>query len=132
VASIEAAREAEAVFGLAEAHGHLERALALWTVVPDAAELAGVDLVELCRWTAELASQVGAAARAVELARQAIELVGAEDPRRAAILHVGLGEYLYETGRADAATAALERAVELVPAEPPSRERAWALASLGG
>ena len=37
VASIEAAREAEAVFGLAEALAHLERALALWADVPDAA-----------------------------------------------------------------------------------------------
>ena len=35
-ASIEAAREAEAVFGLAEALSHLERALALWDAVPDA------------------------------------------------------------------------------------------------
>ena len=61
-ASVEAARQAEAVFGLAEAHAHLERALALWPAVPDAAELAGLDLAELCAWTAELASHVGAAA----------------------------------------------------------------------
>ena len=33
-ASVEAARQAEAVFGLAEAVGHLERALALWPDVP--------------------------------------------------------------------------------------------------
>ncbi len=33
VASVEAARQAEAVFGLAEALAHLERALALWDVV---------------------------------------------------------------------------------------------------
>ena len=39
VASVEAAREAEAVFGLAEALAHLERALALWHAVPDAAAL---------------------------------------------------------------------------------------------
>ena len=76
VASVEAAREAEAVFGLAEALAHLERALALWDAVPDAAELAGLDLAELCTRTAELASQIGAAARAVELGRRAIEVVG--------------------------------------------------------
>ena len=97
-ASVDAAREAEAVFGLAEAHAHLERALALWHAVPDAAELAGLDLAELCTWAAELASHTGAAPRAVELARRAIELVGAEDPHRAALLHVRLGEYLHETG----------------------------------
>jgi DNA-binding CsgD family transcriptional regulator/tetratricopeptide (TPR) repeat protein len=131
-ASVEAARQAEAVFGLAEAHAQLERALALWQAVPDAAQLAGLDLAELCRWTAELASQVGAALRAVELARRAIELVGDRDLHRAALLNVRLGEYLYETGKDDAAFAALERAVELVPTQPASRERAYALASLAG
>ena len=77
-ASVEAARQAEAVFGLAEALAHLERALALWHAVPDAPELAGLDLAELCSWAAELAGQTGAAPRAVELARRAIELVGAQ------------------------------------------------------
>ncbi len=90
-ASVEAAREAEAVFGLAEALAHLERALALWGAVPDAAELAGLDLAGSARWTAELASQIGAAARAVELGRQAIDAVGEDDPYRAALLHVRLG-----------------------------------------
>ena len=132
VASVEAARHAEAVFGLAEAHAHLERALALWPAVPGAAGLAGLDLAGLCAWSARLASHVGAAPRAVELARRAIELVGTEDPHRAALLQVGLGEYLFEIGSNDAALAALERAVELVPAEPPSAERAYALGSLAG
>ena len=131
-ASVEAARQAEAVFGLAEALAHLERALALWHAVPDAAELVALDLAELCFRTARLASQVGASTRAVELTRHAIELIGAEDPHRAAILHVDLGEYLYETGSNDAAFAELERAVEIAPAAPPSPERAYALASLAG
>jgi DNA-binding CsgD family transcriptional regulator/tetratricopeptide (TPR) repeat protein len=131
-ASVEAAREAESVFGLAEAHAHLERALALWGEVPDAAELAGVDLAGLCAWTAERASQVGASVQAIELARRAIELVGAADARRSSFLHVRLGEYLYQTGTDEAALAALEHAVEIVRAEPPSKERAYALGSLAG
>jgi DNA-binding CsgD family transcriptional regulator/tetratricopeptide (TPR) repeat protein len=131
-ASVEAAREAEAVFGLAEAYAHLERALALWASVPDAAELAQLDLAEACTWAGELAGRTGAALRALELNRRAIELVGENDPRRAALMHVRLAEYLIETGRSDAALAALERAVELVPAEPPSPERAYALGSLAG
>jgi DNA-binding CsgD family transcriptional regulator len=131
-ASVEAARQAEAVFGLAEAHAHLERALALWPEVPDAAELAGIDLAALCAWAGELAGLVGAAARAVELARRAIDLVGAQDPHRAALLHVTLGEYLLDLGSKDGLLAAFERAVELVPAEPPSPERAYALGSLAG
>ena len=101
-------------------------------MVPDAAELAGLDLAELCSWAAELARQTGAAPRAVELARRAIELVDADDPHRAALLHVWLGEYLYESGSSDAGLAALERAVELVPADLPSPERAFSLGSLAG
>jgi DNA-binding CsgD family transcriptional regulator/tetratricopeptide (TPR) repeat protein len=131
-ASVEAARQAEAVFGLAEALAHLERALALWDAVPNAAELAGLDLAELCTWAAELAEQVEAAPRAVDLGRLAIELVGADDPHRAALLQVRLGEYLYGTGRDDDALATLERAVECVPTHPPSPERAWALGTLAG
>ena len=119
VASIEAARQAEAVFGLAEAHTHLERALALWPAVPDAAGLAGLDLAGLYTWTAGLASHVGAAPRAVELARRAIELVGAEEPHRAALLQVDLGQYFYEIGSDAAALAAFERAVELAPSSRP-------------
>jgi tetratricopeptide (TPR) repeat protein len=132
VASVDAAREAEAVFGLAEALGHLERAHALWEAVPDAHERVGIDRAELCAWTAKQASETGAAPRAVELARRAIELVGREHPHRAALLEVDLGEYLYELGDDDAAFGALERAVEIAPAEPPSPERAYALGSLAG
>jgi DNA-binding CsgD family transcriptional regulator/tetratricopeptide (TPR) repeat protein len=131
-ASVEAARQAEAVFGLAEALAHLERALALWDAVPDAEALAGLALADVCAWAGDLAGHVGDAPRAVHLERRAIELIGAADPGRAAFLHVRLGEYLYGTGRHEAALAELERAVELSPAEPPSPERAYALGSLAG
>ncbi len=90
VASVEAARQAEAVFGLSEARAHLERALVLWDVVPDAAELVKLELAELCSGTAELASSTGLAPRAVELQRRAIELVGEDDRRRAALLYAHL------------------------------------------
>ena len=131
LASVEAAREAQTDFGLAEALGHLEHALELWDVVPDASELVQIDLAELSMWAAELASQTGAAPRAVELARRAIELVETGDAVRSARLHDRLGRYLHESGRTEAALRAFERAVELVPAEPPSAERAQALAALG-
>jgi DNA-binding CsgD family transcriptional regulator/tetratricopeptide (TPR) repeat protein len=132
VASVEAARQAEAVFGLAEAHAHVERALALWDVVPDAVELVKLELAELCSWTAELASSTGSAPRAVERQRRAIELVGEGDRQRAALLHARLSRYLYECGRDDAGLAALGHAVELVPAQPPSAEHAEVLSRLGG
>jgi DNA-binding CsgD family transcriptional regulator/tetratricopeptide (TPR) repeat protein len=131
-ASVEAARQAESVFGLAEALAHLERALALWDAVPAAPELTGLDLAELCAWAAELAGHVGDAPRAVELARRAIELVGVEEPHRAGRLHVDLGEHLMGIGSNVAALDALERAVELVPASVPSPERAYTLGSLAG
>ena len=129
-ASAEAARQAEAVFGLAEAHAHLERALALWPAVPDAARLTGLDLAGLCTWAAELASRTGAAPRAVELARKAIDLGRDGDPLHAARLYDRLGRYLHECGKTDAALAAVERVAELVPAQPPTAERAQALAAL--
>jgi DNA-binding CsgD family transcriptional regulator len=131
-ASVEAARQAHAVFGLAEALGHLERALALWDTVPDAAELSGLGLVELCTWTADLASDTGDAPRAVELTRRAIDLVGDTDRRHAALLHDRLSRYLFESGGGDTFLGASERALELVPAEPPSLERARALSGLAG
>ena len=131
VASIEAASEAETVFGLAEALAHVERALALWESVPGAAELVRVDLVDLHAWEAELASQTGAAPRAVDFVRRAIDLVEREDPLRAPRLYERLGQYLHESGKTDAALAAFERGVDLVPTLPPSAERARALAGLG-
>ena len=101
--------------------------------MPDAAELARLDLAELCSWAAELAGQTGAAPRAVELARRAIELVGDDDPLRAALLHERLGRVpVRERPRRRRSLAAFERAVELVPAQPPSPERAQALAALAG
>ncbi len=130
VASVEAARHAQAVFGLAEAHVHLERALALWGAVPDAPALAGLDLARLSSWAAELASQTGAAPRAVELTHIAIDLIEQGDSLRVARLYDRLGQYLHESGRTGAALAAFERAVELVPAQPPSADRAQALAAL--
>jgi hypothetical protein len=81
VASVVAGREAEAVFGLAEAVQHLERALEFWDLVPEAAELVGLDLAALRVWAAEVASEMGAGPRAVELVRRAIALV--DDPVRA-------------------------------------------------
>ena len=130
-ASVQAARQAEAVFGLAEALAHLERALRLWDTVPDAADLVQVDLAGLCFSAAEAAWNTGAAPRAVELAQRAIELVGDGDPLRAALLYEGLGRYLHDSGRGDVALAAVERAVELAPVQPPSPERAQVLAILG-
>ena len=130
VASVAAGREAEAVFGLAEALQHLERALELWDLVPGAAELAGLDLAALLEWTAEVADQTGAGPRAAELIRRAITLV-VDDPVRAALLHESLGRFLVTSESYEAALAAFRRAVDLVPAEPVTPERVHVLAAFG-
>ena len=124
------ARRAEAVFALAEARAHVERALELWDLVPNAADLVPIDRGGLCAWAAELASSTGAGPRAVELAERAIDEV-AGDPHRVAHLYGRLGRYLHESGRTDAALAADQQMVALVPSHPPSAERAEALAVLG-
>ena len=113
-------------------HAHLERAIALWHRVPDSRERPDTDLSSVCAWAAELASLVGAAPRAVELARMAIELIPADEPHRAGLVRVRLGQYLHEAGHTDAALRALTKAVDVVPAEPPSPELASCLASLAG
>ena len=130
VASVAAGREAEAVFGLAEALQHLERALELWDLVPGAAELAGLDLAALLEWTAEVADQTGAGPRAAELIRRAITLV-VDDPVRAALLHESLGRFLVTSESYEAALAAFRTAVDLVPAEPVTPERVHVLAAFG-
>ena len=54
-ASLQAARDAEAVSGLTEALHHVERVLELWGEVPGAEELAGAALPAVLAWAADLA-----------------------------------------------------------------------------
>jgi len=54
-ASLQAAREAQAVSGLGEALRHLERVLELWDEVPTAEDLAGLALPAVLAWAEELA-----------------------------------------------------------------------------
>jgi DNA-binding CsgD family transcriptional regulator len=120
-AALAAAKTAEEVFAFAEAHGHLERALEIWDQVPDAAARAGSDLSGVLARAAENASLAHEPARAVALARRAIELVDAAADRvRAALLHERLGRYLWLDGAVDDALESYHEAVELMPPEPPS------------
>ncbi|HET8951606.1 MAG TPA: FCD domain-containing protein, partial [Solirubrobacteraceae bacterium] len=54
-ASLQAAREAEAVAGLTEALRHVERVLELWDEVPRAEQLAGIGLPSVLAWAVDLA-----------------------------------------------------------------------------
>ena len=128
-ASVEAARQAEAVFGLAEAHAHLERALALWPEVPDAAELVGLDLAALCTWAA--GSRDWSATRR---ARSSSHVGRSSSPgtrtwHRAALLHVGIEDVL--TRSAAAMPRSPRSSAPSSSRRPTSPERAFALGSLG-
>jgi ATP/maltotriose-dependent transcriptional regulator MalT len=131
-ASVEAARAAEAVYGLGEALEHLERALRLWHDTPDAARVAGCDRARLLTRAAELADLTGRGPRAVELIRGAIEQVDeVADPARAGALYARLGSYQLPTADREAGLQACRRSVALVPADPPTPERTQALTILG-
>ncbi|MFG1626711.1 AAA family ATPase [Kribbella sp. NPDC049227] len=128
-ASIEAALDAEAVSGPAEALRHFDRALELWEQVDDPESAAGHDLGAVLARAAEVAYFAGAGKRAPELLHQAISL--ADDDAELGLLYERLGTYLLPIGDRDGARAAFERAVELVPEQPPSPERARVLSALG-
>jgi DNA-binding CsgD family transcriptional regulator len=130
-ASLQAAADAEALSGRAEALVHLERATELWPAVPDAVEHAGADLAGVLARAAELAYLTGSGPRGVDLVRSAIGLVDeAGAPVRAALLHERLGSYLLSIGDREGGLAAFRRAVALVPTAPPSTERVQVLAAL--
>ncbi len=131
-ASAEAGRRAEEVRAPGDALAHYERALALWSRVPDPDRDAGCDRPHLLARAAETACQSGDYERAVRFAVEALGGVDdAASPVRAGLLRARLGRYLFHVGRLDDSLAEYRRAVDLVPADPPSAERAWALSTLG-
>ena len=116
----------------ADAHRHLERALALEPNLPTGAvDRAG--RVSLLRRAADDADLGGDFARALELTRSALAMVDpAVDPVTAGLLHSRIGYLQWSLGDGAAALDAHREAVSLVPPDPPSPERARVLASLGG
>jgi ATP/maltotriose-dependent transcriptional regulator MalT len=132
-ASIAAAREAAQMYAYAEAQAHLERALAMWSHVPDAQELTGMTHAAVLRDAAEAAQMSGRFDRAVAFIREALDELDPEThPVDAGIAHERLGRYLWQANRpADEYLSENHEAVRLVPSAPPSVERARVLATLG-
>jgi DNA-binding CsgD family transcriptional regulator/tetratricopeptide (TPR) repeat protein len=131
-AAVRAGHEAQDVYAFAEASHHFERALDLWDRVEDAEDRAGTDRPELYVRAAKAAHLSGEPARAVALARAAIELVdSAADPARAAILRERLGSYLWVNGDVEDALRSYLEAVELMPREPPTPQLARILGAQG-
>ena len=123
-ASVTAGQVAESRHAYAEASTSYERAIELWDQVPDAADRAGRDRVDLLSTAASVGRFIEPA-RAVDLTRTAIGLVDATaDPARAGFLNERLGRYCWIAGQGEAAQAAYREAVRLTPADPPSVGRA--------
>jgi ATP/maltotriose-dependent transcriptional regulator MalT len=121
-ALVRAADDARAVYAPAEALGHLTAAIELWERVPDAASVAGIDLVDLNLRAAAAASDSGEFRRSVSLARDAVAVA---EGLRAAQANERLANYLLQDdSEAEEMLAASRRAVELVPASPPTALRA--------
>jgi DNA-binding CsgD family transcriptional regulator/tetratricopeptide (TPR) repeat protein len=129
-ADVAAARQAACAYAHAEAQRHLERALAVWPRVPDAAERTALDQVGLLELTAAAAQSAGDDERALALAEEALRAVDREtEPIRAALLLERRARLLRNLGR-EGGLEALSEAVDLVPAEPPTAERALVVGSL--
>jgi DNA-binding CsgD family transcriptional regulator len=129
LAALAAAREAETVLGVVDASRHLERALALWPRVPDAAERTGLVHAEVLRWAADLAYLAGDPRRAVAL-QEAVLAERDDDGDRLgrAVLLQRLGLFRSNGGDEEGALAACAEAVKLVQGLPPSSAQAQVLA----
>ncbi len=131
-ASVQAAREANEREAPAEMLQHAERAIELWTAVPDAERVAGVDEGTLTRWAAWGASATGDPDRGIALGRRALELAEERgDPYLTSSIARRYALRLLELpGREREAMAAAQRALELVADEPAGEHAAWAHAAL--
>ena len=125
VASSRASRAALAIHAYVDAHRQVERVLALWDRVPDAADRVQMDRIDVRREAADIADLAGRGDRSVELIELALaEIDEREDPIRAGLMHAKLGFFQWLVGESQAMIDESHRAMALIPAEPPSVERA--------
>jgi ATP/maltotriose-dependent transcriptional regulator MalT len=130
VASVRAGEAAEAARAYGEAAALFERALELWDRVPDAAELAGTDRVDLLRSAAWNHHTEGDPERAETLLRAAAaEIDEQREPLRMAEVLDRLAGQQWKLGRQDEAYETQERALALVPTDRPTEQRALLLAT---
>ena len=113
------------MYAYGEALRHLERALALWDRVPDAAERAGMPRSDVLRRPPRRPNDGFESARAIALQREALDAADGADPVELARMHAELAHYLRHANEHDASDDEIAPAVELLPAEP-ARARAAA------
>lgn len=130
-ASVQAADEANDQEAPAEVLQHAERAIELWSAVPDAERVAGVDEGTVTKMAAWAASATGDPDRGIALGRRALELAEQRgDPFNTSCIARRYALRLLELpGRAQEALVAARRAVDLV-AEHSGEHLAWAHAVL--
>ena len=115
--SLRAAEEATEVLAPDEALHHLERALAEWPNVGGASALAGISEGQVAARAARAAGLAGEPTRAVEWARQAVELSDpGEDPAGSVQARAELGRQLLAVDAGDRAVRAAEEAVRIADA----------------
>ena len=129
-ASLDAAAAAGQLGAPAEQLQHLETALALWSVVPDAADRGGRTHWQLLLDAAAAAQVAGEMNRAVALLRAAQDVLGPTgDPAARARVHHTLAQALSRIDDQEAAHRESGAALALVAADPPSVVRTWAAAT---
>ena len=134
-AAIQAGDASRAVYAYAEAARQYERAIEIWGVVPASDRPLDRDLGDLYDAASAAATLVGDAARAVNLARRAIEIVDAADGsdgdrERRAMARERYGTASWLAGDTATSIRQLEEALELLADVPPSTVQARVLAVL--
>jgi len=129
-ASVRAAAEAKELAAPAETLLHLERALRLWSNVPDPENLTGTTEVSLTVWAGQVAEAAGEPDRAIAHGRAAIELVDhLGDPLRSAAMRYQYARYLLRLDWVEQSPYEVAgQAWALVAETPPSSVKAWVLA----
>ncbi|MEU4218544.1 AAA family ATPase [Actinoplanes sp. NPDC026623] len=130
-ASVRAGRQAAYAYASAEAGSHLERAMRIWSRVPDAEAVAGIDWIQLNLLSAEAAWAAGDPGRGLTIVDHALTATGtgAEPAQRARMIE-RRAFMLRDLGREEEATTQLREALRLLPPEPATTTRAVVLASL--
>jgi DNA-binding CsgD family transcriptional regulator len=130
-AAVKAARHATTAYAPADAERHLERALEVWSQVPDAEERAGMDRLGLIELAVDAAIAAGDESRALALVDDVLPSLDRDSQAaRAAILLVRRSEALRWLSRGDG-LAELEEALVLLPDDPATPELAEVLTMLG-
>ena len=131
--SVTAAEEADAAHALDAALLHLDRAVELWDVVPDAARLIGRERWQVLSWQGSMANLAGQNDKAIVLMERAVEEHRGDPDGTPAELGALYSRLTICLGtvvpHAEETLQASRRALELVPVSPASAVRAEALAS---